>query len=77
MVHHNIPSLNLRQSIFPSLSSLQSASNDDDGIEEFDNPEEVQWTLFNKHHARGNWRGTWTTYDFMGDVQDVTVGRYV
>jgi Domain of unknown function (DUF3598) len=39
-------------------------------------PEEdaaIQWELFNKHHARGSWRGIWTTYDYMGDVMDETV----
>mmetsp|Transcript_196 Transcript_196/g.204 ORF Transcript_196/g.204 Transcript_196/m.204 type:complete len:468 (-) Transcript_196:8-1411(-) len=36
--------------------------------------EEVQWNLFNKYHARGNWRGTWTSYNFMGDVIDTTTG---
>ncbi len=40
-------------------------------------PEEemaVQWDLFTKHHAKGNgkWRGTWTSYDYMGDVIDTT-----
>ena len=80
MVNNNIPNLNLRQSISPSLSLLRSVPNDDDEEEEelMDalSPEDVQWSLFNKYHARGNWRGSWTTYDFMGDVQDVTVARY-
>ena len=33
----------------------------------------VQWELFKKHHARGSWRGIWTTVDYMGDVEDETV----
>lgn len=33
----------------------------------------LQWDLFTKHHAKGKWRGTWTTYDYMGDVIDSTV----
>jgi hypothetical protein len=33
----------------------------------------VQWQLFNKHHAKGSWKGVWTTYDFIGDVIDETV----
>lgn len=35
--------------------------------------EELQWDLFLKHHARGKWRGKWTSYDFMGDVIDNTM----
>ena len=36
--------------------------------------EEIQWDLFQKHHARGKWRGTWTSYNYMGDVIDDTIG---
>ena len=32
----------------------------------------LQWELFLKHHAQGRWEGTWTTYDFMGDILDQT-----
>ena len=34
---------------------------------------EVQWDLFKKHHAKGSWKGIWTTYDYIGDVKDETV----
>jgi hypothetical protein len=33
----------------------------------------VQWDLFNKHHAKGSWRGVWTTHDYIGDVIDESV----
>ncbi len=33
----------------------------------------VQWELFNKYHAKGSWRGVWTTHDYIGDVIDETV----
>jgi Domain of unknown function (DUF3598) len=33
----------------------------------------IQWDLFKKHHARGSWKGIWTTYDFIGDVVDESV----
>ena len=33
----------------------------------------LQWDLFQKHHALGSWRGTWMTYDYIGDVLDSTV----
>ena len=23
----------------------------------------IQWDLFKKHHAKGSWKGVWTTYD--------------
>ena len=36
--------------------------------------DEIQWDLFNKHHAKGSWKGVWTTYDYIGDVLDETVG---
>lgn len=34
--------------------------------------EDLQWNLFLKNQARGQWRGTWTTYDYMGDIIDET-----
>ena len=36
--------------------------------------EDLQWNLFLKNHAKGQWRGSWTTYNFMGDVIDNTMG---
>jgi hypothetical protein len=33
----------------------------------------IQWDLFKKHHAKGSWKGVWTTYDYIGDVIDETV----
>lgn len=47
------------------FSSAQAASEGDDPS--------VQWELFNQHHAKGSWKGVWTTYDFIGDVIDETV----
>lgn len=35
--------------------------------------EMIQWDLLLKHHAKGSWKGVWTTYDYMGDMQDETV----
>lgn len=29
---------------------------------------QIQWDLFQKHHI-GNFKGIWTTYDYMGDVK--------
>lgn len=39
-----------------------------------DEQDQIQWDLFLKHQARGKWRGTWTSYDYMGDVLDETIG---
>mmetsp|Transcript_29774 Transcript_29774/g.36244 ORF Transcript_29774/g.36244 Transcript_29774/m.36244 type:complete len:291 (-) Transcript_29774:1-873(-) len=36
-----------------------------------DNDDDAQqWYLFKKHHAKGLWRGNWTTYDNGGNVID-------
>lgn len=39
--------------------------------------EEIQWDLVQKHHAKGKWREIWTTYNYMGDVIDETIGTRV
>lgn len=38
-----------------------------------DESSSIQWELLNKHHAKGSWKGIWTTYDYIGDVIDETV----
>jgi len=53
-----------------------SVSNMDGSAPERMSPEEdaaIQWDLFQKHHALGSWRGTWMTYNYIGDVVDSTV----
>lgn len=37
-----------------------------------DDPD-LQWNLYQKYHARGSWKGIWTTYDYIGDVLDEAV----
>jgi Domain of unknown function (DUF3598) len=34
---------------------------------------EIQWDLFKRHHAKGSWKGVWTSYDYIGDVIDETI----
>ena len=51
------------------LRSADSESN----FETNDDEGEIQWDLFKKHHAKGSWKGVWTTYDYIGDVLDETV----
>jgi hypothetical protein len=34
----------------------------------------LQWEMFTRHHALdGEWMGTWSTYNYMGDLTDTTV----
>lgn len=62
------------------VGSLKSASDDGGGIAGAPPkmaPEEeqaIQWDLFTKHQAQGQWRGNWVTYDYMGDIIDETTG---
>lgn len=41
--------------------------------DEVEDDSAIQWELFNKHHAKGSWKGVWTTYDAIGDIIDETV----
>lgn len=52
-------------------SRTQRFLQDDD--DEYDDDANIQWELFKKHHAKGSWKGVWTTYDYIGDVMDETV----
>ncbi|KAG7342612.1 hypothetical protein IV203_017857 [Nitzschia inconspicua] len=60
-----------------SSSSSPSPQNNRESFDEqeqdYDDDASIQWELFQKHHARGCWKGIWTTYDYIGDVQDETV----
>jgi hypothetical protein len=69
-IHHGfVPSrLPQRHSSRTALPLSQSSPFD----EPADDPQ-IQWELFNKHHAKGSWKGIWTTYDYIGDVMDETV----
>ena len=49
-----------------SSRSSEEDDEDDDDIA-------IQWNLFKKHHAKGSWKGIWTSYDYMGDLLDETV----
>ena len=54
-----------------SLLRLSSASTENENLAI--DEEAAQWELFRKHHAKGSWKGIWTTYDYIGDVMDETV----
>eukprot|EP00548_Thalassiothrix_antarctica_P005129 CAMPEP_0194137612 /NCGR_PEP_ID=MMETSP0152-20130528/7487_1 /TAXON_ID=1049557 /ORGANISM="Thalassiothrix antarctica, Strain L6-D1" /LENGTH=392 /DNA_ID=CAMNT_0038834711 /DNA_START=15 /DNA_END=1193 /DNA_ORIENTATION=- len=38
-----------------------------------DDESEIQWDLFKKHHAKGSYKGLWTSYNYIGDVVDEVV----
>jgi Domain of unknown function (DUF3598) len=49
-----------------TVTSLHSTTGEE-------NDSSIQWDLFKKHHAKGSWKGVWTTYDYIGDIIDETV----
>ena len=74
---HPYPSLYQRQTQ-RSSSSHFSSSSEEGGIAggpakiSQTEEEDLQWNLFLKNQALGQWRGTWTSYNFMGDIIDTT-----
>jgi len=54
---------------------LSSSSTNEGVSSPFNEQEEleIQWNLFRQHHAKGSWKGIWTTYDYIGDIMDETV----
>jgi Domain of unknown function (DUF3598) len=63
-----------RRRISSSSSSLLFSSSSSSSPEQQQQQDAaIQWELFQKHHARGSWKGIWTTYDYIGDVLDETV----
>lgn len=56
------------------ITNLHSSNAEEIEAGEYDR---IQWELFQKHHARGSWRGTWDSYDYIGDVIDSTVASVV
>jgi hypothetical protein len=55
-----------------SQSSRLYSSSPPDSLSE-EEEADLQWNLFQKHHAKGSWKGVWTTYDYIGDVIDETI----
>jgi hypothetical protein len=56
-----------------SVSTAHYSSAPFDAVEAQMDDSAIQWELFNKHHAKGSWKGIWTTFDYIGDVIDETV----
>jgi hypothetical protein len=57
----------------PSSPVVVFASGDAGAVAEEVDDSKVQWELFKRHHAKGSWKGIWTTYDYIGDAQMETV----
>lgn len=53
-------------------SALFSSAPPPDATQELDEAA-IQWELLRKHHAKGSWKGIWTSYNYIGDVIDETV----
>jgi hypothetical protein len=56
-----------------TMSSLALSSATTSPEEEEVDEAALQWDLLQKYHAKGSWKGIWSTYDYMGDLQDETV----
>jgi len=69
------PQQQLQQKGSTCFWSLNSGVSDeiDESLFEAEDDSGIQWELFKKHHAKGAWKGIWTTYDYIGDVMDETV----
>jgi len=53
-----------------SLSSSGAMVDPDNAIQD---DSEIQWDLFKKHHAKGSYKGIWTSFNYIGDIIDETV----
>jgi hypothetical protein len=61
-----------------SPSRLHSTNQSPDAPQTPEEDAALQWDLFTRYHAvDGEWWGTWTSYDYMGDVIDTTVAGSV
>jgi hypothetical protein len=70
----------------PSLSSsrpssttrLEVSNGSPDAPKTIEEDAALQWGMFTRHHALdGEWWGTWSTYNYMGDLEDSTVAGLV
>lgn len=69
-------SQNRLTSFSPAVTSthLRSTNQSPDAPKTPEEDAALQWDLFTRYHAvNGEWWGTWTSYDYMGDVTDSTV----
>jgi len=64
------------QSTSKRLCPLQKSAIHESELDQIDDSD-IQWELFKKHHAKGAWKGVWTTFDYIGDVLDETVASVV
>ena len=76
---HQPSSLSNRQPISPTqlhdVKIMDDSGGSPDAPKNSQEDAALQWDLFTRHHAQdGEWWGTWTTYNYMGDMVDSTVG---
>mmetsp|Transcript_24157 Transcript_24157/g.36729 ORF Transcript_24157/g.36729 Transcript_24157/m.36729 type:complete len:409 (-) Transcript_24157:1671-2897(-) len=62
-----------RKEIPVHYSSSGDIVDKDNNLEVAEDDLEIQWDLFKKHHAKGSYKGVWTSYDYIGDVIDETI----
>lgn len=62
-----------RQQTSLSAEAPFTENDGNNNANDMDNESMIQWELFQKYHAKGSWKGTWTTYDYLGDVQLETI----
>jgi hypothetical protein len=60
-----------QQPRFPSYRTSERYSTS--SFQEEEDDAVLQWNLFKKYHAKGSWKGIWSTFDNIGDIVDETV----
>ena len=61
-----------------STSRLHVSNGSPDAPKTIEEDAALQWDMFTRHHALdGEWWGTWSTYNYMGDLEDSTVAGLV
>ena len=59
----------------PSNTQLYQMNGSPDAPKTIEEDAVLQWDLFTKHHAieGKEWWGTWSTYNYMGDLEDTSI----
>merc|ERR1719203_405110 len=66
--------LTVRYQQSASATQLHQISGSPDAPKTIEEDAALQWDMFTRHHALdGEWWGSWSTYNYMGDLEDSTV----
>ena len=59
----------------PHTIRLHQTNGSPDAPKTIEEDAALQWNLFTEHHVQkdGEWWGSWSTYNYMGDLEDSTV----